>query len=286
MRLPSLLLLIASLTGCLSTTSAAKRVALAPSPGAPPQLRGSAGVGLAARIAVTGPTSGPTGGGVATPPLQPELNGVFKFGEHAYGSFDLLFIPGPNAHAARVDAPRVTADLSVGGLLGFGYDFQILDEGGFQAAVEGGMSSISVSTAAGGVALGDHVFQLPMGRVSLAPYFERGGLRLFLAGTLGTDVWSEPDAVATTCTGCGGFSDTGRTEVRPVGMAGGGVRYRPNPMFSVGAEVWLPITTAGVQHGPQLTLAVQVGNFDFSRSKRAAPPLEEVVSPPPPPPRI
>src|SRR5689334_3605163 len=75
-----LLLGFLCLPACVTvTTGASRRVALAPSPGAPPQLRGSPGIGLATRIPLVDPEPGRTGNGIAVPVFQPELNGVFRF---------------------------------------------------------------------------------------------------------------------------------------------------------------------------------------------------------------
>src|SRR4051812_31092012 len=75
--------LLASLAamGCV-TSASSQQVALVPLPGASPAVRGSAGLGLAARIAVLEPSSTGIGDAVATPRFQPELSNVFRIAEH------------------------------------------------------------------------------------------------------------------------------------------------------------------------------------------------------------
>ncbi len=285
---PGLVFFLA-LCSCVTVSGASRRVALAPSPGAPPQLRGSPGIGLVTRIPFANPSGGNKGDGIAVPVIQPELNGVFKFNEHAYGSFDATFALGGDTHPARPDLPRVQADLSFSSLIGAGYDFTF-GMGGLSVSGEGGFDYVSVTTTISGTSLGVSNVLLFAGRLAVAPYLEARGFRIFGGGVVGTDVWSEADGFAAGCPACGTVTDSGRTESRALFMLGGGMRYQAVPQFAVGFEVWVPLSTAGVRQPPQAVLALQVGDFDFSLSRRPPPPAppqpgdDDYVPPPPSPP--
>lgn len=289
MRSCAVLLAVVGLSsGCVTLSGASRRVALAPSPGAPPELRGSPGIGLATRIPFTNPVSGGQGSGIAVPAIQPELNGVFRFAEHAYGSFDLNFSLGGETRPARNDLPRVEADLSFGALIGGGYDFPVFPSGGIHVSGEGGFNFVSVTTTIGNTSAGISNVLLFAGRIVAAPYLELKAFRLFAGGVVGSDVWSDATGFAFTCSGCS-VRDSARTEATALVMLGGGARFQPSKMVALGAEVWVPVTTAGVRQPPQVLLALQLGNFDFSRSQRppeppaAVVPAEDFVVPPPPP---
>lgn len=277
-----LLVAFVALPGCFTLSGASKRVALAPTPGAPPSLRGSPGIGLATRIPLGDPQGGQQGDGIAVSSFQPELNGVFKFAERAYGSFDLNFTLGGDTRAARGDLPRNQADLSFGALIGGGYDFQLAKAGGINISAEAGFNFVSVTTTIGAVSAGVSNFLLFAGRIAAAPYFEIKDFRIFGGAVLSSDVWNEANGFASTCSSCT-VMDTGRTETRAMVMVGAGARYQVHRMFAVGAEFWLPVTDASVRHPPHLMIALQVGDFDFSRSRRAADPVEKPGAPRPPP---
>ena len=279
-----LFLAVLNLAGCTAVSGNSRRVALIPTPGAPPQLRGSPGIGLAARIPV-GPPHGGQGDGVAVASFQPEVNGVFKFAEHAYGSFDLNITPGAGVRPARRDLPKSEADLSFGALIGFGYDFQLYRGFGMNVSAEGGFNMVTVTTSIGGRSVGGSPIWLYAGRIAVAPYLEIKDVRLFAGAVVSSDVWSQPAGFASaTCVGCG-IVDSGRTETAAMLMGGVGARYQPDPMFAVSLEIWAPIGLRAAAHAPQVALAVQVGNFDFSRSKRPPEPPPPVELQPPPPPR-
>jgi hypothetical protein len=284
----ALVLALLTLPACTSLSGASKRVALTPNPGAPPQLRGSPGLGLATRIPMGAPSGGGKGDGIAIPIIQPEVNGVFRFAERAYGSFDLNFTIGGDTHVARPDLPRAQSELTFGALLGGGYDFPLSQRTGVNVSAEGGFNYVAVNTSIGGTFVGLSNYLLLAGRVAAAPYVELKIFRIFGGAVISTDVYNEANGFATTCGGCG-VVDTGRTETAALLMIGGGARVQPSKDISFGAEVWVPLTQAGVRHPPQLLFALQVGNLDFSPSQREAEapaPVEQELAPPPPPPQF
>lgn len=261
------------LAGCgpnVVTTSASKRIALTPSPRASAPVRGSPGVGLAGRMVLMDPRDGSQGNGIGVPSLQPEVGAVFKFAERAYGSYALTFSPGADARRGRTDLPKVRATLAQSTELGLGYDFQLTKRAGIHASTEVGITWVPVTVEAAGSGPFERTFVLPSGRMTVAPYVELGDFRLFAGGVLGTDVWSEGDSTVSICTYCLGATDNGRTLVQPMGMVGAGTRFRPGTeWYAVSLELWVPVTTAGVRHPPQLLISVDLGDFDFSPSRRS-----------------
>lgn len=272
------------LSGCVTLSGKSKRVALAPVPGTPPSLRGAPGVGLTARVPFGPPRGGRGGDGIATPELQPEINGVFRFADRFYTMFDLNFGLGTQTRSARADLPIVSSDLSFGGLVGVGYDFQVTKGFGIQASGEFGFNIISITTTIMGFDAGVSNQMLFAGRLAVAPYVELGRFRMFAGAALGTDVYSDADGFGrVSCGGCG-ISDSARTETSGLGMVGVGARYQPHRIFAVGFELWVPLAITGVRHPAQAAISVALGNFDFVKSGRPATQPEDEFKPVPPPP--
>lgn len=268
---------LCGLTGCVNSAVVTRRVALAPSPGAPPALRGAPGIALAARVAFAAPTEGATGSGIAVPTFQPEASTVIRLLDRLYLSADVVFVQSASTYSVRRDAPRV-GDSSAGLMLGVGYDQPLFRGFGVHGSFEAGPSVIQVSTVTTAGTSTSYGTLLPMARSALAPYFEWGDLRVYAAGSIGTDVWSDPLSMTTALGG-----DNGRTQVRAVGMVGAGARFRPDPALSVAVELWLPLSNAGVQHAPQMTIALHFGNFDVKPRPREVE-SEAPAAPLPPPP--
>lgn len=265
MRLLVAVLGLSLLAGCVESLAVTRRVALSPNPGTPPAIRGTSGLGLAGRTVLMGPRAGPVGGGLAVPTFQPEVNGVFRFGDRFFASVDVIAVPHWYTQTARTDVPAPGAETGYGGLLGFGYDQPIAQGFGVHGSLETGQVVVQLTTATGGRAATRPV-PLPIARAALAPYLERGPLRLYAAGSVGTDVFSDPLSVTSSISG-----DLGRTDIRAVGLVGAGARYQAHPNFSAGLELWVPVSIAGVQHGPQLSFNLQVANFDFFRGPEPDP---------------
>jgi hypothetical protein len=287
---PALSFVVAS--ACV-TVAPSSQVALVPLPGVPASVRGATGIGLAGRIALASPSSGTKGDAVAIPQIQPELNGLIKFGENGYGMMQLLVAPGGSTLTPRGNLPASQGAFDVGGMVGMGWDFRFGQRFGIQISGELGFQMVLVTT----VTTGSSVKPILMfaARGALSPFVDLGPVRIFAAAALGTDTFSEEKGVETVDCSAGfcSSSNTARTDLTSIVTVGGGARYLATSFLAIAVEVWAPLSTGGIRQPPQLALSFQLGNFDFSRSKREAaekqePPSEPLPAyiPPPPQPEL
>lgn len=283
LTLVSLINLLAA--GCIPPVmSTTTRMALAPSPGMPPTIDGSTGLGLTARALPVLPQTMKDKGAVAFPYIHPELSGVVKVGEHLLFSARLAGASAglPLHHPGR--GPRLAADaVGVEGVIGAAAQFKFSRYFGGNVAGEAGIMLPAVTSDDSAFGLSTRTEALPAIRFATSVFFEYGPLRIFALFVAGDFVGNDFTSVRTTncnMTPCS-VSDTGTTSEMGMLGVGGGLRVRIFDMVAVGAEAFTS-TGEGTVFPLSISATVRVGKFEIPIEKRKPRVKKEPELTPPP----
>lgn len=281
----SLISLALMSSACATVTrTTVTRMALAPSPGAPPTLAGATGVGLTVRTLPAVPRSMEDKGAVAFPMMQPELSGVLKLGEHVLLSARVAGASGGMPLHQPAGLRVANGAVGVETVVGAGVQFDVAKGFGVMGGAEAGLTFAALTTnAAGSVATVAE--PLPALRAALGAFYEVGPLRLYamalasdLVGNDATSVRTTDCRVTLPCT----VTETGSVTLVPLIGVGGGARVKMGDLFSLGVEAFTS-TGEGTVFPLSLSFTLRVGKFDLPVGcKRKPKPVEEDGLTPPP----